>query len=175
MQLWSSIPVEELFTLLNQWNGNVKDCFGRTVLHECVYQGHLRQWCPFFPFLLFESMNKTYRAKHLCTSRSESAMSLLCQGCWRLVLTFFSRTTVVTPHFMWRFVSAMTASWNCCASDCARQASRQRGFTFAKTAWACHPWICFSCILRHLSSSARRAMWLPSNLYTTITYFHVIQ
>ncbi|KAF8284423.1 putative ankyrin repeat protein [Trypanosoma cruzi] len=33
--------LKELFTLLNQWNGNVKDCFGRTVLHECVYQGHL--------------------------------------------------------------------------------------------------------------------------------------
>ncbi|ESL06313.1 ankyrin repeat protein, partial [Trypanosoma rangeli SC58] len=32
--------LQELSALLNQWNGNVKDYFGRTVLHECVYQGH---------------------------------------------------------------------------------------------------------------------------------------
>ncbi|RNF15159.1 putative ankyrin repeat protein [Trypanosoma conorhini] len=31
--------LEEFSALLNEWNGNVKDCFGRTVLHECVYEG----------------------------------------------------------------------------------------------------------------------------------------
>ncbi|KAH9601443.1 Ankyrin repeat-containing domain [Trypanosoma melophagium] len=31
--------LNDLTALLNQWNVNVKDCFGRTVLHECVYLG----------------------------------------------------------------------------------------------------------------------------------------
>ncbi|ORC92337.1 ankyrin repeat protein [Trypanosoma theileri] len=31
--------LNDLTTLVNQWNVNVKDCFGRTVLHECVYLG----------------------------------------------------------------------------------------------------------------------------------------